>query len=87
MSSEIIGVDTQGAQVYFLLVRKVTDCNMGRCVNALSWARDGELLISGGDDHTYVVMLGQPHIRPDCFQRTTMAYWIEFFHARISLQV
>ena len=25
-----------------------------RCVNALSWARGGEVLISSGDDVTYV---------------------------------
>lgn len=26
--------------------------SFSRCVNALSWARDGELLLSGGDDTT-----------------------------------
>ena len=26
------------------------------CVNALSWAADGELLLSGGDDTTYVFL-------------------------------
>lgn len=28
--------------------------NRDRCVNALSWANGGELLLSGGDDTTYV---------------------------------
>ena len=26
-----------------------------RCVNALSWAHDGEILLSGGDDETYAI--------------------------------
>ncbi|SJL07535.1 uncharacterized protein ARMOST_10885 [Armillaria ostoyae] len=29
-----------------------TEGHTGRCVNALSWAHDGELLLSGGDDTT-----------------------------------
>lgn len=27
-----------------------------RCVNALSWAEDGKLLLSGGDDTTYALL-------------------------------
>lgn len=28
-----------------------------RCVNALSWAKDGQLLLSGGDDTTCVLLV------------------------------
>jgi hypothetical protein len=35
------------------------------CVNALSWAKDGDLLLSGGDDTTYVSMQSSHIIQSD----------------------
>jgi len=47
-----------------------------RCVNALSWAADGEFLISGGDDTTYVSVSFASWIislSPSSWQSTNMA--------------
>ena len=40
-----------------MTVPVLSDIIVLRCVNALSWAKDGQLLLSGGDDTTYVLLV------------------------------
>ncbi len=45
-------MDTQGALQEVRVMNATIYSIVVRCVNALSWAKGGELLISGGDDTT-----------------------------------
>jgi WD40 repeat protein len=52
-----LGNDEDYGHTGYAFIRLISQCELttcSRCVNAISWAQDGQLLLTGGDDTTSV---------------------------------